>query len=241
MVKVTEIVDSYVAVWNEPDADERRRRIRAVWAPEGTTCYRLLDARGYDAIEQRVVGSWDKWLREEKYAFRSKSVACHHHVVKIDWVLTAVPAGAVEAAGLSFLILAPDGRIEHDYQFNPTASDAGALAERYVAALNEPDAGGRRSLIADLWAPDAALISETAVRSGHSGIEAEAAARRHAFVAKGFLLSPANASQQHHNVARITWQVRAKDTGTMIAAGSDLLILDDGGRIRFDYRFDEPV
>jgi hypothetical protein len=67
MADVINAVDIYVAVSNEADVDERRRRIRGAWAPDGTTCYRLLDAHGYEAIEARVAGCWDKWLREGKY------------------------------------------------------------------------------------------------------------------------------------------------------------------------------
>ena len=58
------IIENYIAVWNEADPQRRRERIRSVWAEHGVTCYRLLDARGYEAIESRVVGSWDKWLRD---------------------------------------------------------------------------------------------------------------------------------------------------------------------------------
>ena len=45
MVNVDRVVENYVAVWNESDADERRRRIRAVWTANGSTCFRLLDAQ----------------------------------------------------------------------------------------------------------------------------------------------------------------------------------------------------
>jgi hypothetical protein len=40
-------------------------------------------------------------------------------------------------------------------------------------------------------------------------------------------------------VARLTWRIRAKDSGEAAAAGSNFLILDDGGRIRFDYQYDD--
>src|SRR5580693_8085708 len=76
MLDINEIVARYVAVWNEADAEERRRRIRAIWVPDGTTCYRLLDAQGYEAIEARVTGSWDKWLSEGKYIFRPQNAVC---------------------------------------------------------------------------------------------------------------------------------------------------------------------
>src|SRR5689334_10749854 len=57
------LAQRYVDVWNEGDAARRRQRIRALWTEDGTTCHRLLDARGYDAIEARVTGAWEKWCR----------------------------------------------------------------------------------------------------------------------------------------------------------------------------------
>ena len=69
MMNVMDLVDRYVAVWNEPNADERRKRIRSLWAPDGTTCYRLLDAHGYEAIEARVTSSWDKFPDKRIYFF----------------------------------------------------------------------------------------------------------------------------------------------------------------------------
>jgi hypothetical protein len=241
MTDPTDVVDDYIAVWNEPNADERRRRIRSLWAPDGTTCHRLLDAHGYEAIEARVTGAWDKWLREGKYIFHLKNAVCHHDVVKCDWVMVTVPGDEVEATGLSFLVLNPDGRIAHDYQFNPTADDAGDLAERYVAVWNEPDAAARRRRIAELWAPDGSHVTETLASKGHGAIEAEALKAFDARVAKRCEFSPANGSQAHHNVARLTWRIRAKDSGKVGAAGCNLLILDDGGRIRFDYQYDDRV
>jgi hypothetical protein len=241
MTDMTDVVVSYVAVWNEPDTDERRRRIRSVWAPDGTTSHRLLDSRGYEAIEARVTGSWDKWLREGKYIFRPNNAVRHHDVLKVDWAMVTVPGDAVEATGLSFLLLNPDGRIAHDYQFNPTVDDAGELVERYVAVWNESGVEARRRRIAELWAPDGSRITETSVRKGHGAIEAEALAAFDTWVAKGFEFSSANRSQAHHNVARLTWRMRAKDSGKPAASGSNLLIFDAGGGIRFDYQFDDQV
>lgn len=93
MGKEFDIVESYVAVWNEADPDERRRRICSVWSPNGSTCYRPLDAHGYDAIEERVRSSWDKWLSEGKYTIRPKRAAAHHDAIKLDFVMVTVPEG----------------------------------------------------------------------------------------------------------------------------------------------------
>jgi len=168
-----ELVERYVAVWNEADPAARRDRIRSLWAPDGTTCHRLLEARGHAAIEARVTGSWEKWLREGNYIFRPNKVARHHNAVKFDWVMVTVPGGDVAAPGLSFLLLDPQGCIQADYQFNPTANEAELLVDRYLAAWNEPDTEARRRRIAELWAPDGAFRGARSQRHGHAALEAE--------------------------------------------------------------------
>ena len=242
MRTVEALVENYVAVWNESNAEERRRRIRDVWAANGATCFRLLDAHGYEEIEGRVRSSWEKWGQEGKYAFRPKRISWHHNVVMFDFVAVAVAEGdRIEGSGLSFLILDSDGRIQDDFQFNPTANDSNELAGRYFAALNEADPQVRHRRILELWAPDGTIVSEKSVRQGHEEVESEATQLHEAYAAKGLVVLPGKRFQRHHNVARLSWEVRLKDSATVTAAGSDLLVLDDRGRIFFDYQFAVPV
>jgi hypothetical protein len=237
MKEVADIVNDYVAVWNEADSERRRRRIRSVWLPDGTTCFRLMDAQGYDAIEQRVTGSWEKWLSEAKYLFRPKRFSHHHDAIKLEFVMVRLADGEVEASGLSFLILDGEGKIRHDYQFNPSANDASELTDRYVAVLSEPDRNIRSRKLKALWLPACRFVSESVGRGGLDEVETEFA-RLHGSDGRSF--SPANLSQAHHNLARIAWQMRSCD-GRMIETRTDLLILDDDGRIRVDYQFVEAA
>jgi hypothetical protein len=237
MKNVADIVNDYVAVWNEADSEQRRQRIRSIWLPDGTTCFRLMDARGYDAIEQRVTGSWEKWLREAKYLFRPKSFTHHHDAIKLEFVMVRLPGGEVEANGLSFLILDEGSKIRHDYQFNPSANDASELTDRYVAALSDPDRNIRSRKLKALWLPACKFVSESVSRSGLDDVEGEFAC---VHGSDGRSFSSANLSQAHHNLARIKWQMRSAD-GQTTEARTDLLILDDDGRIRVDYQFVETA
>jgi hypothetical protein len=236
MTNISQLITNYVAVWNEPDAGERRRRIRSVWAPNGTTCYRLLDARGYEAIEARVTGSWDKWLREGRHIFRPKGTVSHHDTVKLDFVMMTVPDGEAAANGLCFLLLDTDGRIKHDYQFNPSANESNELADRYLTMWNEPDPMIRSRQIVDLWADDAVLISDKSVSKGRAAIEARATGIRNAHAREGLRFLSANSTQAHHGLIKLSWKLTDRDDATM-AGWTDLIILDEGGRIQFDYQF----
>ena len=72
--------------------------------------------------------------------------------------MLATDSGKVEANGLAYLLLDKDGRIVHDYQFNPSAHDAPDLAAKYLACRDETDAARRRTLIAELWAENGVVV-----------------------------------------------------------------------------------
>ena len=93
----------------------------------------------------------------------------------------------------------------------------------------------------ELWAPDAEFVSKNSVLRGHDAIAAEAARIYDCNVFEGFTFTSGNLSQVHHNLVRIKWHMQVKDSGLLGATGSDLLVLDLSGRIRYDYQFDEPV
>jgi len=238
MPVATDLIDRYVAVWNEPDRDIRRRRIESVWTPGGATCHRLLDARGYEAIEARVAGSWERWLREGKYAFRAVRTASHHRAVKFEFTMVATADGKIEAQGLCYLLLDDNDRIADDYQFNPTIDGASDLAKKYLAPWNEPDAGRRRGSLAALWGPDCAYFDAQTQTRGLEQLAAKAAAVQHGLAARDQILSPAERSQRHHNVAHIGWRIAPADADGNAGAGSTLLIMDEDGRAAAGYQFD---
>jgi hypothetical protein len=243
MSQLDELIHRYVAVWNERDADARRRTIATLWAPDGATCSSQLDARGWEAIEARVASANEKWVRDQGFIFRPRqTVAAHHNVVKLVWEMVPASGGEVATAGLNVIVLGPDGRICSDYQFSeppaPGPSELDAFVERYVAFWNEGDGDRRRARLAELWAEDATFLSAEAERNGHAGIEAEALDAYAACGAKGFAFRSANATDGHHDVVRMRWEMHPRDGGDMAAAGLALLVLDDRGRIRRDYQFD---
>jgi hypothetical protein len=241
MAREFDIIESYVAVWNEADDEERRCGIRAVWVPDGSSCHRLLDARGHEAIEARVRGSWDKWLSEGKYSFRARRAAAHHNTVKLDFVMVSVPDGRIEANGLSFLLLTADGRIARDYQFNPTADEPNDVVDACLAIWNEPDLDRRKRQISEVYGTDGLVFEETAVHEGHAAI-AEAAARAHAARSeRGYRLWPARSTHAHHNLVKFRWRMANDAAGPAVAAGTDLLVLDEAGRISRHCRFDDAA
>jgi hypothetical protein len=130
-----ELAEKYVALWNEPDPDRRRRMIAELWAEDGRHMLQppqeiraiaaqpgiamtaTLEAHGYDEIEARAASAYEHWVGSEGLSFRGRDDADRlGDVVKLHWEAIA-KEGSVVAVGLSFLVVAADGRIKRDYTF----------------------------------------------------------------------------------------------------------------------------
>ena len=125
MTSVEDLVSRYVAVWNEPDPSRRRQSIPRLWAEDGVHFTPSLEARGYEAIEARIAGAHERFVRAEGYLFSaSHAGAGHHDAVTFSWEMRPARGGPVAARGFHFFVLADDGRIRSDYQFAEPVSPA---------------------------------------------------------------------------------------------------------------------
>jgi hypothetical protein len=113
--------------------------------------------------------------------------------------------------------------------------DAQALADRYVAAWNEPDTARRASAIAALWEPDA-LRHEGARGRGAISRLIPAASETNAGRA-GVCFRAAPSARQRRDVVTFRWEMLLADSETVLASGLEFLIVDDDGRILVDHPF----
>ena len=130
-----ELAEKYVALWNEPDAERRGRMIAKLWTEDGRHILQppqeiraiaaqpgigltaTLEAHGYEEIEARAASAYEHWVGSEGLSFQARADADRlGDVVKFHWEAVAGD-GTLFAVGLSFLVLAADGRIERDYTF----------------------------------------------------------------------------------------------------------------------------
>jgi hypothetical protein len=130
-----ELAERYVALWNEPDQDRRRRMIAELWTEDGSHILQppeeirevaarpglgltaILVARGHQEIEARATSAYDEWVATQGSSFRPRDDAqLLDDVVKFHWEAVDKD-GEVFAVGLNFLVLAANGRIERDYTF----------------------------------------------------------------------------------------------------------------------------
>ena len=113
-----DLADRYAAVWNETDAERRRLGIAELWAPTGGHYVGAREARGYDALEQRIIGSHERNVRDGGHRFRAaKDARALRDVVTFHWEMLPADSEEVVATGLEFLIVDANGHILVDYQF----------------------------------------------------------------------------------------------------------------------------
>ena len=124
-----------MALWNEPDADRRRRMIAELWTEDGSQILQppqemrdiaaspgiglaaTLEARGHSELRARATTSYEHWVGSEGLSFRARDDAQRlGDVVKFHWEAVAED-GSTAAVGLNVLVLAADGRIQRNYTF----------------------------------------------------------------------------------------------------------------------------
>jgi hypothetical protein len=118
MDALQQVVDRYVALWNEPDAERRRAGIAEVWAPDAAHFTPSMEAHGHAGLETRIAGAYDRFVATGQYVFRHcGNIAGHHDTVKFNWQMVPSGGGPVAALGFDFLVLDGEGRILRDYQY----------------------------------------------------------------------------------------------------------------------------
>jgi hypothetical protein len=101
---------------------------------------------------------------------------------------------------------------------------------RYFEAWNAREPEPLAKAVADAWSADGGYTDPLADVSGHEQIAAVIAAAHEQF--PGFAFRLTGAVDGHHDTARFSWELVSESDGTAPVAGSDVITLDDEGRIR---------
>jgi hypothetical protein len=110
MADTTTTVDTYLAMWNEPDPSARADLIAAAWTDDGHYVDPLQEATGHAALAGMVPPVHQQF---PGHSFRrTTAVDEHHGHVRFGWELAA-PDGTVAVAGIDVGLLADDGRLRH--------------------------------------------------------------------------------------------------------------------------------
>jgi hypothetical protein len=108
MSDVTNTVETYLAMWNEPDPAKRARCIEQAWTRDGRYVDPIQEATGSEALSAMVAGVQEQF---PGHRFRRVSgIDTHHDQIRFAWELFG-PDGAVVVAGIDVGTLAADGRL----------------------------------------------------------------------------------------------------------------------------------
>ena len=102
-----QIIDTYLAAWNETDPAARRRLIDEMWAPDGRYTDPLADIAGRDQLDAVIAAAQAQFAGLEFSL--AGPVDAHHHIARFTWQLG--PRGG-EPVVVGFDVAAiEDGRI----------------------------------------------------------------------------------------------------------------------------------
>ena len=109
MSAITELIDSYIAMWNETDGKRRRDLIAQVWTETATYLDPMLQGDGHAGIDTMVQAVH---ARFPGHRFRRTSdVDTHHDRVRFNWSL-APETGPAVAEGIDFGVIAGGRRLQ---------------------------------------------------------------------------------------------------------------------------------
>jgi SnoaL-like domain len=110
-----EIVERYLAAWNEKDSSKRRALVEEVWASDGRYTDPLADAHGPAEIDG-LIGAVQAQFPDFVFTLGG-AVDTHHEQARFTWHLG--PAGAPEPVVIGFdvAVLDGDGHVRSVYGF----------------------------------------------------------------------------------------------------------------------------
>ncbi len=107
-MKAAKIVDDYLAIWNERDADKRRTLIARTWTEEATYVDPVMSGQGHAGIDAMIAGAQAQFP-----GFRFSALGApdaHNDRLRFRW--TAGPeGGAAIIDGADYAVLSADGRL----------------------------------------------------------------------------------------------------------------------------------
>jgi SnoaL-like domain len=105
MSNISDLIDRYIAMWNETDAKSRRDLIARTWSEHGHYLDPLMQGDGHAGIDAMVHGVQQRF---PGHRFRRTSkIDAHHDRVRFSWELAA-DGGAVLVSGIDFGTVAGD-------------------------------------------------------------------------------------------------------------------------------------
>jgi hypothetical protein len=109
MSDTTQIVQSYIAMWNEPDAQQRRELVAQTVTEDASYLDPVMTGAGIDGITEMIGGAQQQFPGHRFTLVSGPDV--HHDRVRFSWSLAPSDGGDPVAIGVDFATVADDGRM----------------------------------------------------------------------------------------------------------------------------------
>jgi hypothetical protein len=109
MHNITELIDLYIATWNETDAKRRRDLIAKTWTEGGSYIDAHRSGTGHENISAMIQG-----VQEQLPGYRlrlASAVDAHNDRVRFQWEAGGTAEAPLHFVGTDFGVIANDGRL----------------------------------------------------------------------------------------------------------------------------------
>ena len=111
MSNVKEVVNSYIAAWNERDPRARRELIAKTWTEDGSYVDPHRNGESYDGISKMIAAVHEVF--DPNYRFRLKSdVEAYGDRARFQWEAGGTKDAPLHFVGTDFAVIASDGRFK---------------------------------------------------------------------------------------------------------------------------------
>jgi hypothetical protein len=104
-----DLVNRYIAIWNERDSARRRALIAKTWTEEGSYLDPLMSSDGHAGIDAMIQAVQERFAGFRFHALNN--VDAYSNRLRFSWEL-APEGGAMVVAGSDFATIAADGRLQ---------------------------------------------------------------------------------------------------------------------------------
>ena len=109
MNTLTDLIDRYIATWNETDSGRRRDLIAQTWSEGANYIHPILQGDGRDGIDAMIASVQERF---PGHRFRrTGDVESHHDRVRFTWDLAPEDGEAV-VRGTDFGVVTPDHQLQ---------------------------------------------------------------------------------------------------------------------------------
>ena len=103
------LVDTYFAMWNEPDRAQRLEVIAQAWSTEGHYVDPLSDVTGPEALADMVEGVRSHYPGATLE--RTGPIDAHHNVMRFPWRAVGADGVAI-VGGIDVAVIGDDGKLQ---------------------------------------------------------------------------------------------------------------------------------